>query len=159
MQRWCLKCKVFGDENSFYPEAPEKALCKNCIKDRVRERNKSILDEADRLEREQEAVRGVIRHLQENNESYVYLIEHENKYKVGFSRNINKRIKSFNTSHAIPCKIISIIPGDSSLESFFHKRFSINRIKGEWFLKKPGILSEFKSFKDSVVFLPGYLKQ
>lgn len=159
MSKWCLNHKKDMDDFLFHPDAPEKALCKECIKNRIRDRNKEVFDSADRREREQEAVRAIVRQFQTDHEPYIYLIEHENKYKIGFSRDINKRIKNFNTSHAIPCKIIAVAPGDKSLEKELHIKFSLHHIKGEWFLKKPSMINAFKGLNGVLIFLPGYLKQ
>lgn len=159
MNKWCYNCKQFADEGNFYPDAPEKALCRSCIKFTVKKRNSPLILQAERREREQEALRDIIRQIQANKDPFVYLIEHENKYKIGFSRDINKRMKSFNTSHAIPCKIIGIAPGDLPLEGALHNKFKDYRLNGEWFLKKLAILEEFKKLIDATIFLPGYLKQ
>lgn len=159
MSKWCLNHKKDLPDFQFHASAPDRALCKECIDKRIRTRNKDVFLQADRNRREQEALGKLVASIQAGNDPYVYLIEHENRYKIGYSKNINKRIKSFNTSHAIPCKIVAVAPGDKELESTLHTQFIVHRIKGEWFLKKPSILKAFKQLTKVLVFLPGFLKQ
>ena len=159
MSKWCLNHKKDLPDFLFHPTAPDRALCKECIKSRVRKRNSEIFGNADRRHREQEALRHLVRQIQANHEPYVYLIEHDNKYKIGFSKDINKRVKSFNTAHAVPCKIVAIVPGDKTLEKTLHNKFTVHHVHGEWFLKKITILNEFKGLNGVMIFLPGFLKQ
>jgi hypothetical protein len=157
--KWCLNHKEDLPDLSFYPDAPEKALCKACIRERRTKRNEEILKEVDRRKREQEALRTLISSLQTPGDPFVYLIEFENRYKIGVSKNIPKRIKNFNTAHASPCKIVAIIKGDKVLETELHERFATHRLNGEWFIKRPHILKFVANLPDAYVFLPEYLQQ
>lgn len=159
MSKWCLNHKKDLPDFLFFPDAPDRALCKECIKSRVRGRNKEIFQEADRRKREQVALLELVRQYQPDNEPFIYLIEHDNRYKIGFSKNISKRLRSFNTAHATHCKIVAIAPGTKELEKDLHKKFSTHHISGEWFLKKPAIVQYIESLVGSMIFLPGYLKQ
>jgi len=84
-----------------------------------------------------------------------------NKYKIGYSTNVERRIRAFNTASPIPCKILAVAPGGKELESQLHKQFQDNVVSGEWFifLKKEDILNAFKQLEKAMIFLPGYISE
>lgn len=65
----------------------------------------------------------------------VYIIECNNKYKVGRTKNIDRRIKQFQTGNA---EVINIVRKyfsgkDSKLETTIHNYLKNHKIIGEWF--------------------------
>jgi len=101
----------------------------------------------------------IVQQLQKDNNPYIYLIEHDSRYKVGYSNNIRRRVKTFNTSHATPCKIIAVVPGDRTLEQEVHKKLVLYHVRGEWFTNSKKVLDLITYLPDSVVFLPGHLSK
>jgi len=84
------------------------------------------------------------------------------RVKIGHTRSeqtIKKRISTLKTS--CPCSVflIAVFKGDASRESFLHKRFTENRVHGEWFQMSKDlsyyihILSPYKNFLNE-----GFLK-
>ena len=69
------------------------------------------------------------------NAGYVYLLEYNNLYKIGCSKNIDKRLHDLekNTPHKI--NLIHSIKTDNKykLENELHQKYKDKRSKGEWF--------------------------
>lgn len=70
-----------------------------------------------------------------NGESgYVYLLECGGKYKIGFSNNVERRIKQLDTRPfelKLICKVYSDIA--FKVEQELHRRFSNCKVTGEWY--------------------------
>ena len=68
---------------------------------------------------------------------FVYIakqLNEQNLYKIGTTRNLDKRIKTFKTGNCFVEIIASRFCSDAyGLETFFHKFFEKKRFKGEWF--------------------------
>lgn len=63
----------------------------------------------------------------------VYLIRSGDNYKIGFSKNINNRIKAYKT-HNPEFELIKVYEGGRDLEKDLHYGLRPFRIKGtEWF--------------------------
>lgn len=151
----CISCRLFGDESSFFPD---NKLCKICINKIRKTRTQKVRNQAIEREREQLSIRVLIKQFQENHESYVYLLQADSRYKIGFSKNIDTRVRAFNTANSIPVQIIAVAPGGSRLEKILHKKFEYQRINREWFAFSPKILKEFKQLPGVMVFLKGEMK-
>ena len=70
--------------------------------------------------------------------SYIYIIGgDEPPFKVGISKNPNKRLKSLQTGHPYPLRIHSLKETDISqtklLETVIHRNLKHLRTNGEWF--------------------------
>lgn len=65
----------------------------------------------------------------------VYFITNGENIKIGYSKNINKRLKQLNTGNDKKLYILGYIQGDKDKEKEIHKKFSKFRIRsnGEWF--------------------------
>jgi predicted GIY-YIG superfamily endonuclease len=93
--------------------------------------------------------------------NHVYLIQslENGYYKIGVSKNPNKRIKQLQTGNPATLKLITIFKTEHSyrIESFFHKRFSHCRREGEWFelniQNELDFLNECKKIENGVLFL------
>ena len=70
---------------------------------------------------------------------YIYLIENVNgndlKYKIGYTKNLDKRINQLKTSNPGELNIIYSYKSEWGrlLESLIHKKYSNNRVRNEWF--------------------------
>jgi hypothetical protein len=65
----------------------------------------------------------------------VYIIQCQTRYKIGQSRNITKRLRSYGTAIPFPWKVYAIIPTahPEALEAHFHETLAAYRVQGEWF--------------------------
>jgi hypothetical protein len=73
---------------------------------------------------------------------FIYIIgNNTNKQKIGFSNNVNKRLKTLQTGNPEQLYIhhYELVPDDRArlLEHKLHKELNHMRIKGEWFEMSP----------------------
>lgn len=153
--RVCPKCRLSGDDKAFFPKYTNQKWCRSCVDKRVKSRKQSL--DGSNLEREQKAIRDLIRQLQVKGQSYVYLIEGPLGYKIGFSKDVARRAEQLNTALGWTCSIIAMAPGNKELESSLHTRHRLKRINREWFEKHTQILRDFASLPERFVFLNEYL--
>ncbi|MFZ1746398.1 MAG: GIY-YIG nuclease family protein, partial [Nitrospirales bacterium] len=91
---------------------------------------------------------------------FVYLVRaNTGEYKIGYSIDIQNRLKAFAVQPPFEYKLIHSIPVDDMLqaESVLHDKFSHKRIRGEWFtLSEEDVIeiSQLISFQDDR-FSPG----
>lgn len=66
---------------------------------------------------------------------YVIRIQNTNKYKIGITKNLKRRIKQFSTGNPENIKIDYFIATEryKTLETELHEKFKTHRISGEWF--------------------------
>ena len=76
----------------------------------------------------------------------IYLIDQDNYYKIGYTSNLERRLKEYST-HNINFKLIDTIEGDKSFEDLLHKKFKHLKYNNEWFHKNAEILEYFKNTK------------
>lgn len=75
----------------------------------------------------------------------VYFIQSsEGSIKIGYSQNIQKRLKSLQTNHSSSLQLLGIIKGDKQKEKEIHNLFKNSRIKGEWFFPSYQVLKFIK---------------
>jgi hypothetical protein len=75
----------------------------------------------------------------------VYLIESDDYYKIGYTANLEQRIKSYNTCNP-NFKIIDTRNGSKEDESALHTLCADFREKLEWFKKDPSVLYIWKTY-------------
>jgi hypothetical protein len=75
---------------------------------------------------------------------YVYFVQMDRigPIKIGFSRDIGKRLVSLQTSNAYPLRLLCCYPSNESHEKEWHSAFHNMRLEGEWFLPHPKLLRE-----------------
>jgi hypothetical protein len=66
----------------------------------------------------------------------VYVIQHGNRVKIGFSKNVKVRLTNLPYE-----RIIAIIPGDRRLEHAMLTKFKSIRTSGEWFEAHPDLIA------------------
>lgn len=68
---------------------------------------------------------------------YIYLIKAGEHYKIGKSTNVARRMQQFNLP--IPIELLHTIAAQDMgrVESYLHKRFADQRVRGEWFTLSP----------------------
>lgn len=65
--------------------------------------------------------------------SWVYFITDGEAIKVGWAKNVERRLWLLQTSHHKPLSVLRTLRGDRVLEKQFHRRWKEHRIRGEWF--------------------------
>jgi DNA-binding XRE family transcriptional regulator len=74
----------------------------------------------------------------------IYLVSHLNQFvKIGFTKNINKRLAQLQTSSPVKLEVLHLIEGNVSLEKELHQKFKEFRTSGEWFNYDSSILEYF----------------
>lgn len=65
----------------------------------------------------------------------VYVIEAvgTNRYKIGYTNNIARRLSCIQTGCPVPISVVTVLPMDQSAETWLHRRFDEYRVCGEWF--------------------------
>jgi hypothetical protein len=64
---------------------------------------------------------------------YFVEVERTGEIKVGFSTDVEKRIKSLSTASPYPLRLLIAVPGSFAEEKLIHYAFSSERLNGEWF--------------------------
>lgn len=69
------------------------------------------------------------------NSGFVYFIRagRTNSVKIGYAKNVEKRLATHQTSSPHKLELIGFLPGTIADESDWHDRFRDHRIRGEWF--------------------------
>lgn len=71
-----------------------------------------------------------------NIQGFIYVFEaSDNSYKIGFSKNVKRRLNELSSMHSYPLKLIIEKDFDNvvKVEQFLHKKYVNNRLNGEWF--------------------------
>lgn len=83
----------------------------------------------------------------------LYLIKDTDFLKIGYSSNIEERMKEYAT-HNPSYELIGVREGDKEFEKFFHNRFKEFRLRNEWFEYKDIIVEDFLNYKDKIYNYP-----
>ena len=62
--------------------------------------------------------------------------------KIGYTLYPKERLRELQTAHYEEIKLLRVIDGNEATEHYLHERFSLNRIRGEWFNFSPEMLTE-----------------
>lgn len=78
---------------------------------------------------------------------FVYLLKNsENIYKIGVSKDVDKRIKQLQTGYSddivLVDKFLSEYP--FKIETYLHHRYQVENVKGEWFYLTNEDVNNFK---------------
>lgn len=75
----------------------------------------------------------------------IYLIESENYYKIGYTKDLNQRLKSYNTVN--PDYVVLLVEeGEISDETELHNLCKKFHYKLEWFHKNPEIINIWNNY-------------
>ena len=78
----------------------------------------------------------------------IYLISHSDTFlKIGYTKNINKRLSQLQISSPIKLELYHLIDGNVTLEKELHFIFRDLRTQGEWFHFDHSILQYFEDKK------------
>jgi len=81
---------------------------------------------------------------------FVYLVEgHRGEYKVGRTNLVDRRLAELGSKASVEYRLIHEIKTDDpgGVEAYWHKRFSGERIRGEWFKLTAADVRAFKRWK------------
>ena len=80
---------------------------------------------------------------------YVYFIQMGDvgPIKIGFTKDVGKRILALQTSIPYPLKLLCFFPGNEAMERNIHSCLVEIRLDGEWFLPHPLLLREIEGEK------------
>lgn len=78
------------------------------------------------------------------NDGYIYFaqMDHIGPIKIGYTKNVKKRLASLQTGSPYKLSILCIMPGTESFENIIHVGLDEIRLEGEWFLPHPFLLHE-----------------
>lgn len=117
--------EILNAIHGFYNDVDDDAVC---------EYNESIL--SDYHNRNVVTETQLNRKLEQSKRNgYVYLINAGEFYKIGISRNVDRRITQLSTIPPFDVTLVCIIETDDmlGLENKLHTMFSEKRVNGEWF--------------------------
>ena len=63
----------------------------------------------------------------------VYFIKAQDLIKIGYSANVERRVRAVLSPFQDGGEILAVMPGDRALEAFLHAKFSSHHSHGEWF--------------------------
>jgi HTH-type transcriptional regulator/antitoxin HipB len=79
----------------------------------------------------------------------IYFIQNtsDKAIKIGFARDVTKRLRSLQTSHASQPIVLGTMPGGRGKEQLLHKKFERLKTVGEWFRPDAQLLHFIKTQK------------
>jgi len=91
----------------------------------------------------------------------IYTDESPNLYKIGITKNIDKRIKQFETGNPFEFKLFDFFVAENcrELENMIHKKLEKNKYRKEWFLLNTEELKDIGNFARNFIGLPDYLDE
>lgn len=116
--------------------------------DLKKEREKQDAEERKEKRLEEKAIRKEQELQQPKYSGVIYLMRAENGlYKIGRSKDIEKRLNGLNREIPIKVEVVHTIPTDDTLtsEKILHGRYKAERVKYEWFHLSPAQVEEILS--------------
>lgn len=88
---------------------------------------------------------------------FVYFIQGENggAIKIGYTKNIESRLHTLQTSYPDALKVLCLIPGSTKIETNYHDKFKDIRLNGEWFKPDKEIFDEIEILKEKYPHVVG----
>lgn len=83
--------------------------------------------------------------------NYIYIVESDHLYKIGYASNLEGRLTVIKTSSPHEVRLIYLIPipadaKHKKVENALHKMFKDSHVKGEWFNLSMKDIAKIKSF-------------
>ena len=96
-------------------------------------------------------MRGVARKLLFN-DGYIYFVQmgFVGPVKIGYTKNIDKRISSLQTASPYKLNLLCVMPGTEDYEKDIHAGLDEIRLEGEWFLPHDFLMREINTISDSI---------
>lgn len=89
----------------------------------------------------------------------VYFIASADHIKIGFSANVNDRLRKLSTQNVLPFTVIGIIDGSKKLERAIHHKLAEHRNNGEWFSDCDAVRSVVNELMDRGADAIDYIEQ
>lgn len=72
----------------------------------------------------------------------IYFVQtNDNQYiKIGYAKDVTKRLDALQTGSPIGVKVLATQPGDHKIEYALHQKFAYCRVRREWFRAAPGLV-------------------
>lgn len=77
----------------------------------------------------------------------IYLVQNEEFLKIGYTENLEERLKEYNT-HNPNFELIGYREGTKEFEKFLHKRFENLKTRNEWFRYSEELIKDFLTYTD-----------
>lgn len=87
---------------------------------------------------------------QSNRNGVVYFVRSGDAVKIGFTTDLESRVKAFRTASPEEFDVWMTIEGSARLERYFHRMFAGDRIRNEWFKVSSAILDYVAMRKTAV---------
>lgn len=96
-------------------------------------------------------MRGVCRNLLFN-DGYIYFVQMGlvGPIKIGYTRNVNKRIASLQTASPYRLILLCVMPGTEDYEKDIHEGLDEIRLEGEWFLPHEMLMRDIHTIIESI---------
>lgn len=80
---------------------------------------------------------------------YVYFIQGYcgGAIKIGYSKEPETRLKSLQTGYPDTLRILLLVPGSEKTEQYFHMKFEIYKLQGEWYKPDQVLLDYIEDLK------------
>lgn len=91
-------------------------------------------------------------HKKEKDKGYIYLFECGGKYKIGLSRDVERRIKELDY-RPFTINLIAksrLLTDPFNVERELHERYTKNKLTGEWFTLSENQVNEIKRYLNEV---------
>jgi hypothetical protein len=73
--------------------------------------------------------------------SSVYIIGDGHHVKIGYSTDVDARLRDLQTGNGRYLRLHRIVDGGQKVEKWFHRKFKPQRLHGEWFVFHPDMLT------------------
>lgn len=80
---------------------------------------------------------------------YVYFVAMGDHLKIGFAKNVKKRVADLQVGSPVPLEIVHVHGGSREDEIRLHEQFARYSANGEWFEKAPDIMRLIARLKTS----------
>ena len=133
--RGCLREELGPKLSTFATESAivdAEQVYKACAWDRARARPEWLTEVASRLCIEQ-ILPHVLEHCGTHERVYFIQCGEGGPVKIGVSTSISQRLEDLQVANPVGLILRGAVPGSRMLESYYHKLFAAQRIRGEWF--------------------------
>jgi hypothetical protein len=79
----------------------------------------------------------------------VYFVRAGDFVKIGWARDVEKRVRALQVASALPLELLGVVPGCDDVERIIHAQFNALHVRGEWYRAEPALLDFIKRCADS----------
>lgn len=89
----------------------------------------------------------------------IYFIQHTDFIKIGYTKEIHKRLSGLQVSSPVKLKVLGLIPGNFEDESKYHIMFEHLRSHGEWFSADQDLIDFISKQNTDLMWKHGFQEQ